>query len=166
VQQVAPVGADPRDERIYRSKQRQLLIAASILAAYIATFSVVLEPDPVSHTKVDPSKYLWQVIPFAFLTMFLGWRAMRVRLVSTADGLAVHRVASREFLPWSTITGFEIHESSTGWMASVVARRINGRTVRLANYWVGRRRASSGDPPAAVALRIELADDLATRLGH
>src|SRR3954454_24477614 len=134
------------DERVYRSKQRQLLIAASIVALYVATFSVVLEPDPVSHTKVDPSKYLWQVIPFALLTIFLGWRAMQVRLVSTTDGLAVHRVASREFLPWSTITGFEIHESPTGWMASVVARRTNGRTVRLANHWVGRRRSTPSDP--------------------
>jgi hypothetical protein len=151
------------DERVYRSKQRQLLIAASIVALYVATFSVVLEPDPVSHTKVDPSKYLWQVIPFAVLAIVLGWRAMQVRLVSTADGLAVHRVASREFLPWSTISGFEVHPSSTGWMSAVVARRTNGRTVRLTNFWAGR---SHEDPPAALALRADLEADLAGRLGH
>src|SRR3954469_16758791 len=92
VQQVAPVD----DQRVYRSRQRQLLIAAAIVAAYVATFSVVLEPDPVSHTKVPAAKYLWQLIPFAFLTAFLGWRALKVRIVSTGAGLAVHRVVARE----------------------------------------------------------------------
>ena len=151
------------DQRVYRSRQRQLLTAASILAAYVATFSVVLEPDPVSHTKVHPGNYLWQVIPFAILTLVLGWRAMRIRLVSTRDGLAVHRVATREFLPWSTITGFEVHESPTGRVASVVARRTNGRTVRLANFWAGKAGAAGVTPPAADALRSELESDLAHR---
>ena len=144
------------DQRIYRSRQRQLLVAGSILAAYLATFSVILQPDPVSDTKIAAGHYLWQVIPFAVLTLVLGWRAMNVRLVSTADGLQVHRVASREFLPWATVRGFEVHESPTGRIVSVVARRTNRRTVRLANYLVGNR-------AAAEALRSDLEADLTAR---
>src|SRR2546423_1684953 len=111
--------------RMYRSRPRQLLIAASILGLYIATFSIVLEPDPVTHTKVPAATYMWQVIPFALLTLVLGWRAFRVRLVSTPEGLGVQRVVSREFLPWSTIRDFEVHESPSGRIVTVVARRTN-----------------------------------------
>src|SRR5207237_9905099 len=81
-------------EREYRSRRRQLLLAASLVAAYVATFSVVLEPDPVSHVKPVPSKYLWQAIPFAILTAVLIWRAFRARTVSPPDGLHGHRVLS------------------------------------------------------------------------
>ena len=157
------VVGDQMDQKVYRSRKRQLLIAASILAAYVATFSVILEPDPVSHTKVGPGKYLWQLIPFAVLTVVLGWRALQVRLVSSRDGLAVHRVASREFLPWSTVSGFEIHESSTGRIASVVARRTNGRSVRLVNFWAGKAGAAGVAPPAAATLQAELEADLVSR---
>jgi len=160
---VQEVVGNRADQKVYRSRQRQLLIAASILAAYLATFSVLLEPDPVSHTKVGAGKYLWQVIPFALLTVVLGWRALKVRLVSSRDGLAAHRVATREFLPWSTVSGFEIHESPTGRVASVVARRTNGRTVRLVNFWAGKAGANGVVPPAAEALRAELEADMAAR---
>ena len=52
-------------------------------------------------------------------------------------------------------------------MAAVVARRTNGRTVRLANYWAGRGRGGHrDDPTAAVALRAALVEDLAARMGH
>ena len=146
-------------EREYRSRQRQLLIAASILGLYIATFSVVLEPDPATGIKVPASTYIWQLIPFALLTVFFGWRALQVRLVTTPDGIKVYRVVSREFLPWSTIRGFEVHESPSGRVVSVVARRTDRRTVRLKNFYAGK----TGRTDEADALRAELEADRTDR---
>jgi hypothetical protein len=146
-------------EREYRSRQRQLLIAASIVALYVATFSVILEPDPVTHTKVHAGTYIWQVVPFALLTAFFGWRAFKVRLVTAPGGIKVYRVASREYLPWSTIRGFEIHDSTSGRIVAVVARRTNGRTVRLKSFWVGK----AGHSDEAGALKAALEADQAAR---
>ena len=146
-------------EREYRSRQRQLLIAASIVGLYIATFSVVLEPDPATGIKIPATTYVWQLVPFALLTAFFGWRAMRVRLVTAPGGIKVYRVASREFLPWSTIRGFEIHESDTGRIVAVVARRTNGRSVKLKSFWVGKQ----GRSDEADELRAALESDRAAR---
>ena len=147
-------------QRVYRSRQRQLLLAASIVALYIATFSVVLEPDPVSHTMIHFGTYVWQLVPFAILTAFFGWRAFKVRVVTTPDGLGIQRVASREFLPWSTVRGFEVHPTPSGRLVTVVVRRTNGRIVKLKTFWV-----RSDGMAEAEAMRVALETDRAARIG-
>ena len=151
------------DEITYVSRRRQVETGLFIVGLYLATFSVVLEPDYVTHTRPSPSAYLWQVIPFAGLTVYMAIRALKSRIVTTPRALHLHRVTLHEELAWADVRGFEVHRSASRYFASVVARLASGRTVRVALFRV--RGGKEADVPAeAQRLANLLSDDRAARL--
>src|SRR4051794_25331768 len=89
------------------------------------------------------------------------WRALQVRLVTTPDGMQVQRVTGREFLPWSTVRGFEVHDSTSGRILMVVARRTNSRTVRLRSFSATRADEAEAFRAALEADRLERANPAA-----
>jgi hypothetical protein len=150
------------DRRTYRSRRRQALISASIVALYAATFSIIFEPDPVTHLKPLPGDYLWQVVPFGIFTAVLAIRAFQVRLVTTPIGLTAYRVVGHESMPWAVVEGFERHTSPTGRTVAVVMRHSNGRSLRLMSFWL--RKEDGGRSPRAEALLAELEADRTARV--
>jgi hypothetical protein len=150
-------------ETTYASRRRQVLICVAVLASFFATFGMVFEPDPVTHTKALPSQYLWELVPFAVLTLVMAARCFRARLVTTPNGLHIYRVTSDEELPWSDIRGFEVHRSPSGRLSPVVARVASGRTVRLALFRTDRE---TGTAPDAEQLAERLRADRAARLAR
>jgi hypothetical protein len=149
------------DETTYASRRRQLLICLAVLAFFFSTFGMVFEPDPVTHTLAKPSQYLWELVPFAVLTLVMAARCFRARLVTTAASLQVWRVTSHEILPWSDVRGFEVHRSPSGRLAPLVARLASGRTVRLALFRVDRHTGHSSE---AEQLAEQLRADRQARL--
>lgn len=152
------------DEVTYVSKRRQIQVCLAIVGLYVATFSAVLEPDYVTHVRPKPSAYLWQVVPFALLTMVMAVRAFRARIVTTPSALHVYRVTSHEELAWADVRGFEVHRSPSGHFASVVARHATGRLTRVALFRV--RRKDGGTSPEAKALADALGADRTDRIGR
>jgi hypothetical protein len=149
------------NETTYASRRRQWLIALSVIGSFIATFGMVFEPDPVTHTLAKPSQYLWELVPVAVLTIVMAARCFRARVVTTATSLEVFRVTSQDVLPWSDVRGFEVHRTPSGRLAPVVARVASGRTVRLALFRVDRH---TGGSPEAEQLAEQLRADRQTRL--
>jgi|GEM_PF-3660065 len=147
---------------LYRSRGRRLLVAGSVVLAFLVTLGLTQEPDPVTHTRSHPSEYLWLVVPFALLTLVLAARALRTRMVTTDNGLQLYRVTSHDFVPWERVAGFEVHPTPTGRMAAVVARLDDERVLRVGTYLV--RGGDGGRPPAADALCAALASDRQARL--
>ena len=150
------------DELTYASRRRQLQVCLAVIGLYLVTFSVVFEPDYLTHTRPKPSAYLWQVVPFAVLTMIMAARAFRARIVTTPAALHLYRVTSHEELAWADVRGFEVHRSPSGRFASVVARLATGRTVRVALF---RRDRKTGTSAEARRLADVLIEDRAERLG-
>lgn len=149
------------DETTYASRRRQLQMGLVVIGLYLLTFSVVLEPDYVTHTRPKPSAYLWQVVPFAILTAFMAVRAYRSRVVTTPSAIHVHRATSHEELAWADVRGFEVHRTPSGRFNSVVARTAAGRTVRIALF---RAAKGGGRAPEAVEFAAQLESDRAARI--
>jgi hypothetical protein len=116
-----------------------------VVGSFVATFGVVFEPDPVTHTLAKPSQYLWELVPVAVLTLVLALRCFKARIVTTAATVEVYRVTSHEILPWSDVRGFEVHRSPSGRLAPLVARLESGRTVRMALFRVDRHTGRSSE---------------------
>ncbi|MDQ6615921.1 MAG: PH domain-containing protein [Actinomycetota bacterium] len=121
------------DRRVYARRPRQLLIAGSLLGIFLATLSMVLEPDPSTGIKPLPGDYLWVVIPGAIMLAVLVRRAFRARIQTDAGGVELVRVAGHERLPWSDIRGFEVHPTPSRQGFAVRARRHNEALVTLRN---------------------------------
>jgi hypothetical protein len=96
-------------KQVYATRRRQLLIVASLVGIYVATVSLVFEPDPSTGIKPLPGDYLWVVIPGTIVLAVLIWRAMKARIETSDTGVDLVRVAGHESIPWSDIRGFEVH---------------------------------------------------------
>jgi hypothetical protein len=147
---------------VYRSGRRRALVAGSVVVAFLALFSITQEADPTTHVRPRPSEYLWQIVPFALLTLALAARALRTRLVATDNGLHVYRVTSHEFVPWQSVRAFEVHPSPTGRLTRVVARLEGDRLFRLGVFLV--RRRDGGRSPGADRLAAALRGEMEERL--
>lgn len=119
------------DQRVYGSRRRQLLLAAALVGIFLATVSLVFEPDPTTGMKPLPSDYLWLVIPGAIMVGVLSWRAMKARVVTDARGVDVIRVVGHEFVPWSRLRGFEVHPTPSQQGAVVLARLADECLVKI-----------------------------------
>ena len=148
--------------RTYRSRRKQLLIAAGLVASFGVGFASILYPDPVTHTVSGPGEYLWEVIPGAILIIILAIRGLQSRLVTSSRGLLAYRVTGKDWLPWSRIRGFEVHRMAGGRAAAVVARLDDERVVRLWSYPASRNEGGRSD--SARALAAELTADRGERL--
>jgi len=117
--------------QVYATRRRQLLLAASLVAVYVATVSLVFEPDPSTGIKPLPGDYLWVVIPGTIVLAVLVWRAMKTRIETSDAGIDLFRVAGHEALPWSDIRGFEVHPTPGRQGFAVRARRPDETLVTL-----------------------------------
>jgi len=114
--------------RIYQSRDRQRLIAASLIALLVAGSSLIFEKDPETGLLPVPNDYLWVVIPGILLIFALAWRALRVRVETDLGGIDMVRVVGHERLPWSSVRRFEVHPTP-GRQGSVVLARTDGEIL-------------------------------------
>jgi hypothetical protein len=119
------------DRRTYASRRRQLLLAGSIAGLYLASLTLLFEPDPDTGLKPLPSDYIWVVVPIGILIVALAWRALRAKLVTDASGLDVIRVVGHEVVPWRTLRRFEVHPTPGKQGYAVVARLYDERLVKV-----------------------------------
>jgi hypothetical protein len=109
--------------RVYMNRRRQFLYAFGLVAVFLATLSLVFEPDPDTGLKPLPGDYLWVVIPGTILVAVLVWRASKARIQTDDRGVDVIRTVGHEYLPWSDIRCFEIHPTPSKQGSAVLARR-------------------------------------------
>jgi hypothetical protein len=119
------------DRRRYATRARRLLLAGSLVALYLVSLSVILEPDPATGLRPVPNDYLWVVVPAAFLIAALVWRSLKVQVVTDQRGLDVIRVVGHEAVPWPDLRGFEVHPTPGRQGFTVVARLHNERLVKV-----------------------------------
>jgi hypothetical protein len=119
------------DRKTYASRSRQLLLAGSMAALYLASLTLLFEPDPDTGLKPLPSDYIWVVVPIGILIAGLAWRARKARLVTDASGLDVIRVVGHEFVPWRILRRFEVHPTPGKQGYAVVARLHDERLVKV-----------------------------------
>jgi hypothetical protein len=119
------------DRRTYATRGRRLLLAGSLIAIYLVSFSVILEPDPETGLRPVPSDYVWVVVPAAILIGVLVWRSLKVRVVTDAGGLDVIRVVGHETVPWRDVRAFAVHPTPGRQGYFVVARLHNERLVKI-----------------------------------
>ena len=77
------------DVRVYQSRNRRLLMAASLIALLIGGSSLILEKDPETGMRPAPNDYLWVVVPAAALLLVLAWRALRVKVSTDNNGVEI-----------------------------------------------------------------------------
>ena len=70
---------DEQDAVVYRSRRRQLLIVAGMVALFVLLWAQTQQPDYETHVKPQFSKYVWELAPFLLLTVVMAIRAFRVR---------------------------------------------------------------------------------------
>jgi hypothetical protein len=156
-------------QRVYVSRRRQLLLAAGLLAVFLATLSLVLEPDPETGIKPLPGDYLWVVIPGTIVLLVLVWRAMKARIETDSGGVDLFRVAGHEFVPWADVRGFEVHPTP-GRQGSAVRIRRRSEALVTVRSEISVRPARDRDEARrlakvrAVALRDQLEADRMSRL--
>jgi hypothetical protein len=156
-------------QRVYVSRRRQLLLSAGLLGIFLATLSLVLEPDPETGIKPLPGDYLWVVIPGTIVLLVLLWRAAKARIETDGGGIDLFRVAGHEYVPWSDIRGFEVHPTPSRQGAAVRIRRRSEALVTVRseiNVWPLRNRTEARRLARvrAEALREELEADRLSRL--
>jgi hypothetical protein len=149
------------DLRVYSSRSRQLLLAASMVALLVVSLSVILEPDPETGVRPVPGDYLWVVIPGVLLMAVLAWRSLRVRVVTDSDGLDITRVLGHERVPWSQLRRFEVHPTP-GKQGYVVRARLHDEV--LVKVWVEIMVRPVRDRDEARRIAKERADALAAQL--
>jgi hypothetical protein len=117
--------------RVYQSRNRRLLISASLIALLIGGSSLILEKDPETGMRPTPNDYLWVVVPAAALLLVLAWRALKVKVSTDSRGIEIVRVANRERVPWRRLRRFEVHPTpgKQGWV--VVARTDDEVLVKV-----------------------------------
>src|SRR5579884_2786701 len=125
-----PVASDDH-RRVYAARAKQLLLAGSILAIYLATISLIWEPDPDTGIRPAPGDYLPIVIPGTILVLWLLWRALKARIETSDRGIRLIRVVGREWFPWSDVRGFEVLPSPSKRGATVRLRQQNETLVIL-----------------------------------
>ncbi|MDP9072763.1 MAG: hypothetical protein M3N98_01085 [Actinomycetota bacterium] len=121
------------EQRVYASRRRQLLLVASLVGIFVASLSVVIEPDPSTGLKPGPGDYLWVVIPGTILVAVLVWRAFKSRIVTDGRGIDLVRVVGHEFLPWSRVRHFEVHPTPSRAGVAVMARLHDELLVTVSN---------------------------------
>jgi hypothetical protein len=146
---------------VYRSRRRQWLIAAGMVALFLLLWSQTQQPDYETHIRPAFSRYIWELAPFVLLTVVMAVRAFRVRTVTGDDGVHLARVLTNEFHPWSEITGIEVHPTPSGKLVAVKLRLRDRRTVKVSTF--RRRRRDGGRSPEADDLARRLAADRAAR---
>ena len=120
------------DRRTYASRRRQLLIAGSLVALFLAGSSMIFENDPETGLKPLPSDYVWVVVPAGILIAVLAWRSRRARVVTDSRKVDVVRVVGHEEIPWRKLRRFEVHPTP-GRQGSVVVARLEDE--RLVKVW-------------------------------
>jgi hypothetical protein len=116
---------------VYASRRRQLLLAGSLVALFLVSLAVILEPDPDTGLKPVPGDYLWAVIPGAILIAVLAWRSLKARVVTDERGVEIVRVVGRERIPWPTMRRFEVHPTPGKQGSAVLARLDNEVLVKV-----------------------------------
>lgn len=155
--------------RVFVSRRRQLLLAGGLLAVFLATVGLVLEPDPETGIKPMPGDYLWVVIPGVIVLLILLRRAMKARVVTDDGGIDVFRVAGHEYVPWSDVRGFEVHPTP-GRQGSAVRIRRHSEALETVRNEINirplrdRAEARRLARVRAVAFREELEADRLSRL--
>lgn len=124
-------GAGPL--RVYRARSHQLLLATGLVGVYLATLSLVFEPDPSTGIKPLPGDYLWVVIPGTILLAWMVWRALKARVETDPGGVDLIRTVGHEFIPWSDVRGIEVLPTPSRQGASVRIRRQNETLVTVRN---------------------------------
>ncbi len=119
------------DRRVYATRRRRLLIAGSLIAVYGSTVGLIFEKDPSTGIKPLPGDYLWIVIPGTITLAVLIWRAMKVRIETSAKGIDLYHVAGHETLRWSEIRSLEVHPTPGRQGFAVRARRPDETLVTL-----------------------------------
>jgi hypothetical protein len=119
------------ERRSYATRARRLLLAGSLVAIYLVSLSVILEPDPDTGLTPVPSDYIWVVVPAAVLIAALVWRALKIRVTTDPGGLDVIRVVGHEAVPWRDLRGFEVHPTPGRQGFAVLARLHNERLVKV-----------------------------------
>jgi hypothetical protein len=119
--------------RVYASRRRQWLLAGGLLGVFLATLSLVLEPDPSTGQKPLPGDYLWVVIPGLLVLAVLVWRAFKARVETDTGGVGLYRVVGHDYFPWSDIRGFEVLPTPSRQGFSVRIRRQNETLVTVRN---------------------------------
>jgi hypothetical protein len=150
------------DAVVYRSRRRQILIAAGMLGLFVLLWSQTQQPDYETHVKPAFSRYVWELTPFLVLAIVMAIRAFRVRLVTTADGIHVYRVLSHRFLRWTEVTGIEVHPTPTGKLAAVKLRLESKLTVTVWSFRL--RKRDSGHSAEAEELAERLRADRNARM--
>jgi hypothetical protein len=107
------------------------LLAGSIAGLYLASLTLLFEPDPDTGLKPLPSDYVWVVVPFAFLIAALAWRALKAKLVTDGSGLDVIRVVGHEVVAWRVLRGFEVHPTPGRQGYAIVARLHDEHLVKV-----------------------------------
>lgn len=146
------------ERRSYATQGRRLLLAGSLVAIYLISFSVILEPDPDTGLKPVPSDYVWVVVPAGILIAVLAWRAMKARVLTDPRGVDIIRVVGHEAVAWPDLRGFEVHPTPGRQGYAVVARLDNERLVKVWTEIVVR---PIRDRPAAKAVARERAAAIA-----
>lgn len=119
--------------RVYAKRARQWLLAFGLLAVYLATLSLVFEPDPDTGQKPLPGDYLWVVIPGSIVLIYLLWRAMKARIETNQRGVDVIRTVGHEYFPWKDIRDFELGPTPTRQGYAVRMRQKNETLVTVRN---------------------------------
>ncbi|HSS08790.1 MAG TPA: hypothetical protein VLL25_02830, partial [Acidimicrobiales bacterium] len=146
---------------VYASRRRQLLLAGSLVAIFVVSLSVILEPDPDTGLTPVPGDYLWVVIPGAILIAVLAWRSLKASVVTDEGGVDIVRVVGHERIPWRTVRRFEVHPTPGKQGYAVLARLDNEVLVKV---WTEIMIRPVRDRAAAKQIARARADALATAL--
>jgi hypothetical protein len=122
---------DDGDRRTYSRRSRQLLLAGSLVALYLAGLTLIFEPDPDTGLLPLPSDYVWVVGPAAILIAVLAWRSLKARVVTDSNGVDIIRVVGHEVVPWTALRRFEVHPTPGKQGFAAVARLHNERLVTV-----------------------------------
>jgi hypothetical protein len=119
------------ERRRYATRSRRLLLAASLIAIYLISLSVILEPDPDTGLKPVPSDYIWVVVPAGILIAVLIWRSLKAQVLTDPHGVDIIRVVGHEVVAWPDLRRFEVHPTPGRQGYAVVARLGNERLVKV-----------------------------------
>jgi hypothetical protein len=149
------------ERRRYATRSRRLLLAASLIAIYLISLSVILEPDPDTGLKPVPSDYIWVVVPAGILIAVLIWRSLKAQVLTDPHGVDIIRVVGHEAVAWPDLRRFEVHPTPGRQGYAVVARLRNERLVKVWTEIVVR---PIRDRDAAKAVARDRADAIADLL--
>lgn len=119
------------ERSVHKVPRLRWAILLGIAIAFAVSFQQITQPDYNTHTRAQPSDWLWVVVPGVAILVAIGVRVWRSRIEAGPEGLKVVRVTETETIPWDVLAGIEVRPTTNRWGTVISARKTDRRVIRL-----------------------------------